>query len=335
MTSPSTRLDEFALIRAFFTQQHLIHAQNDLGVGDDAALFRVASDHQCVVTTDALVSGRHFFPEVDPYVLGRKALAVNLSDLAAMGAEPIGFTLALALPHSDADWLQAFSQGLFDMAQSVGCDLIGGDTTRSEQLLISITALGQVPLGHAIRRDGACEGDDIWVSGELGDAALALNVLMEQTSLADDALLTIRHRLENPTPRVALGRALRGVAHAMCDVSDGLVSDLRHILKASRVSARIDLDCLPLSDTLRNQPIPEQWRCAVTVGDDYELCFTASPDSRTEIALLAVQQQVKLTRIGSIISTAEGQEHQMHWDSASSAEFLHILKGAHGYNHFL
>lgn len=325
-------MDEFSLIRRFFTRAVL---RADLGVGDDAALFGIADGQQCVVTTDALVAGRHFFMDAAPYELGQKALAVNLSDLAAMGATPTGFTLSLALPAINETWLSEFSRGLFDMAQRYGCELVGGDTTRSETLVIVVTAFGEVPIGQAIRRDGAQLGDDVWVSGTLGDAALALSALQGQIALRSDALAGLRHRLDTPTPRVELGLALRGVASAMLDLSDGLASDLKHILAASHGNARIDLDALPMSLALRALAIDEQWRLALTGGDDYELCFTAPTKWREHVLLIAATANTQLTRIGSITQAEQGAAPEIHWMSAESPEFLHTLRQARGYNHFL
>ena len=325
-------MDEFALIRRFFTRAPV---RADLGVGDDAALFRIADGQQCAVTTDALVAGRHFFMDAAPYELGQKALAVNLSDLAAMGATPIGFTLALALPELDEVWLSEFSRGLFEMAQRYGCELMGGDTTCSATLVIGITAFGEIPVGSAIRRDGAQVGDDVWVSGTLGDAALALSALQGRADVPHDVLGQIRHRLDAPTPRVRLGLALRGVAHAMLDVSDGLASDLMHVLVAGVCSARIDLDVLPMSAVLRTQAVDAQWRLALTGGDDYELCFTAAPERRECVLTIAAQTDTPLTRIGRIVMLEENSAPAIVWASDKSPEFLHTLRQARGYNHFL
>ena len=244
-------MGEFDLIERFFKQKVAPAPANQaraatnsivLGIGDDCALLQPAPGTQLAVSTDMLVEGRHFFADVDPSALGHKALAVNLSDLAAMGAEPLAFTLALALPPAraqDAPWLDAFSDGLLALAGAHGCALVGGDTTAGP-LNICITVFGQVPAGQALRRDGAQAGDELWVSGTLGDARLALGALRGEWSLPAAALAAARQRLERPTPRVALGRYLRGIATSCIDVSDGLVGDVGHILKASGVGAVIE-----------------------------------------------------------------------------------------------
>ena len=320
---------EFALIRQFFTHPTQ-HPQVDLGVGDDAALFRIAAGQQCVVSSDMLVSGRHFFADVAPRALGHKALAVNLSDLAAMGAEPIGFTLSLALPHVDADWLRELSTGMLALSRAFNCDLIGGDTTRSDQLVINVTVFGQVPMGAAIRRDGALVGDDVWVTGALGDAAYALELLRQPNAASNEMAQQLRHRLEMPQPRVALGVALRGVASAMLDVSDGLAGDLLHILKASNCCAVMDADALPLSPELRCLPIEQAWRYALTGGDDYELCFTAPVAMRERIVELGEQHNTPVTRIGQ----AQLGVPKINWTSTQAPQLLDNMRQWTGYNHF-
>ena len=229
-------MGEFELIARHFKRPVRRAA---LGVGDDCALLSPRPGMQLAVSSDMLVEGRHFFPDVDPEALGHKALAVNLSDLAACGAEPLAFTLALALPHADDAWLAAFAKGLFALADAHGCELVGGDTTRGP-LNICITVFGEVPTGQALLRSGAKVGDDIYVSGHLGDARLALEALQGHIALPPEALAAARLRLEQPTPRVALGQALRGVASSALDVSDGLLGDLGHILRASGTGACID-----------------------------------------------------------------------------------------------
>jgi thiamine-monophosphate kinase len=253
-----------------------------------------------------LVEGRHFFSNANPEWLGHKALAVNLSDLAAMGAKPVGFTLALALPNANADWLAQFSQGLFRLAQQWQCPLIGGDTTQGP-LTICITALGHVPFGAAIKRSGANVGDDIWVSGTLGDARLALGVLRSEWPLSQSSLEAVLPRMHEPQPRIALGMQLRGIASSALDVSDGLLGDLRHILKASQVNAEVMIDQLPTSLTLVEQTEDLRRQCAANGGDDYELCFTAPKNKRTEIESLSTTL-LPLTRIGSISSASNGTD---------------------------
>lgn len=329
MTSDNVNVGgEFALIRQFFMQKTHHNPHVDLGVGDDGALFRIATHQQCVVSSDLLISGRHFFADTAPYGLGHKALAVNLSDLAAMAAEPLAFTLSLGLPRRDEAWLSQFSAGLYDLAQTHRCDLIGGDTTHSEQLVINITVLGQVPTGQAVRRDGAQVGDDVWVSGELGSAAYALHLL--QTNPSSAVLSSIRHRLELPTPRIALGLALRGVATAMLDLSDGLAGDLTHILRASHCGVQINCDALPLAEPLLNLPRMEALTHAVAGGDDYELCFTAPAAARDVISDLGRTLQLPLTRIGCVVNG----EPDVEWCSTQVQDLSSAVVNWAGFNHF-
>jgi thiamine-monophosphate kinase len=305
------KLGEFDLIWRFFKagSESMAQTQTDqvlLGIGDDCALLQPDAAQSLAVTSDMLVEGRHFFSGANPEWLGHKALAVNLSDLAAMGAKPVGFTLALALPHADSDWLAQFSQGLFRLAQQWQCPLIGGDTTQGP-LTICITALGHVPAGTAIKRSGAKVDDDIWVSGTLGDARLALGALRSEWSLNPSGLEVVLPRMHEPEPRIALGMQLRGVASSALDVSDGLLGDLRHILKASQVNAEVLIDQLPTSPTLAEQTQNLRRQCAANGGDDYELCFTAPNNKRVEIESLSTAL-LPLTRIGSITSASKGTE---------------------------
>jgi thiamine-monophosphate kinase len=291
---------EFALIRRHFTRPA---PDGVLGVGDDCALLPPMAGH-FAISTDLLVEGIHFFPDVDPMALGHKALAVNLSDLAAMGAAPRACTLAIALPHVDHDWLDAFARGFFALADAHGCALVGGDTTRSPQgVTIDVTVFGEVPASQALRRDGASVGDDIWVSGWLGDADVALRLLLADGSIDDpDGMLlaATRRALEWPQPRVALGLALRGIASAALDVSDGLAQDLGHILAASKVGAELDIARLPLSPALSALPAGVARRSALSGGDVYELCFCAPPAARAALAALSATLSLPLTRVGRI-----------------------------------
>ena len=297
-------MTEFELIARYFTRAS---SKAALGVGDDCALLQPAPGMQLAVSCDMLVQGRHFFADVDPLTLGHKALAVNLSDLAACGAQPVAFTLALALPKADHAWLELFSRGLFALAYAHGCELIGGDTTQGP-LNICITVFGHVPQGQALLRSGARVGDDIYVSGNLGDAHVALQALRGELSLPPGVLAGARQRLEMPTPRVALGIALRGVASAAIDVSDGLLGDLSHVLQASGVGACVETpaaSCLiaaksntSWSDSLLSYE--EELRSTLEGGDDYELVFTAPVSASAAVSAAAHASQTLVTRIGTV-----------------------------------
>ena len=304
MQSQTSSLGEFDLIQRFFkTQSELMLTKNPgsvkLGIGDDCALLKIDPDEEIAITSDMLVSGRHFFEDANPEWLGWKSLAVNLSDLAAMGAKPLGFTLALALPEPNPAWLEAFSKGLFAIANQFNCPLIGGDTTAGP-LNICITAFGGIPKDKAIRRSGALEGDDIWVSGTVGDARLALAALRHEIALSKEDLAGIEACMHQPTPRLNLGLALREVANSALDISDGLLGDLRHILKQSNKDAEIFLDRIPKSATLRKQALAIQNQYSANGGDDYELCFTAPSDKRDLIVKISADLNLPLTQIGSI-----------------------------------
>jgi thiamine-monophosphate kinase len=298
-------LSEFDLIKHYFQRARPPSGRTVLGIGDDCALLAPAPGKLLAVSSDMLVEGRHFFAGADPFQLGHKALAVNLSDLAAMGATPLGFTLALALPSADPAWLDGFSRGLFALADAHGCELVGGDTTRGP-LNICITIFGELQPGQALRRDAARAGDDIWISGTLGDARLALAGLLHEVPLdAADAALAAP-RLHAPAPRVALGRLLAegGLAHAALDISDGLVGDLGHILAASRVGALLDVDALPAGPALARQAQDLRRRFSAAGGDDYELCFTAPAAQRDAIVAAGAQCGTAVTRVGRIETEA-------------------------------
>ena len=306
MSSHSKPFGEFDLIERFFkTGSDSLRTNVDqaviLGIGDDCALIQPRGDEEIAITSDMLVEGRHFFVGAAPEQLGRKALAVNLSDLAAMGARPTGFTLAIALPTVDHAWLEAFSKGLFAIAKEYSCPLIGGDTTAGP-LTISITAFGSITTGKAIRRSGAKAGDDIWVSGTVGDARLTLAALRHEIILPAEDLQKIERRMHNPIPRIELGMQLRNIASAALDVSDGLLGDLRHILKQSQVDAEIQLDQLPKSATLQKQNLGIQNQFAACGGDDYEICFTAPSSQRENIQAISKSIGLPLTIIGKIVS---------------------------------
>ncbi len=292
-------MSEFDLIQRYFTRAT---PGAQLGVGDDAALLQPSPGKMLAVSSDMLVSGTHFFPDAEPFALGHKVLAVNVSDLAAMGATPRWATLALSLPEVNEDWLAAFSAGFFALAQQHGVELVGGDTTRGP-LNFCVTIFGEVPAGQALRRDGAQVGDEIWLSGRVGDAALALAHYLDKVTLCPDALAACAPALHQPQPRVALGLALRGVAHSAIDVSDGLLADLGHILQRSQVGAQVDLAALPVSDTLRpHLSTPLGLDCALSGGDDYELCFTAPLNRHAEVMQRAARVGVPVTRIGRIVA---------------------------------
>lgn len=297
-------IGEFDLIQRYFKRtDHSLNADVVLGIGDDCALLSCGkknSDETLAISTDMLVEGRHFLPNANPRLLGHKCLAVNLSDLAAIGATPVGFTLALALPKVRAQWLEEFSKGLFELADQHECTLIGGDTTAGA-LTISITVFGKVNRETALRRDRAQAGDDIWVSHELGDARLVLGALRHEWSLTDEQLALVAPRMHVPTPRIELGQSLLGLAHAAIDVSDGLLGDLSHILNMSGVSAEIHIDDVPSSPTLAAQPLDLKRLCTLNGGDDYELCFTAPTDQRENIKAVGEKIQLRLTKIGSIM----------------------------------
>lgn len=297
-------IGEFQLIERFFKRSSSNDQYVALGAGDDCALLTAVSGEQWAVSVDALVEGVHFFPDVDAASLGHKSLAVNLSDLAACGATPRCFFLALALPRVDEAWLADFSRGLYALAEGYQCVLAGGDTTRSPAgIVITITAIGSVPAGSALLRSGAAVGDDIWVSGELGDAALGLALRRGEIELAAVDAQAVVSRLERPLPRVRLGERLRKVASAAIDISDGLAGDLRHVLRASAVGAAIEWARVPRSPVLQRQPLPRQQRCALTGGDDYELLFTAPSHRRADV--IAAAETESISRIGAITATTD------------------------------
>ena len=316
-------MSEFDLIRRYFTKST---PDALLGIGDDAALLMPSAGHALVVSSDMLVSGTHFFHDADPFMLGHKTLAVNLSDMAAMGAKPRWVTLAISLPEADDAWLERFSAGFLSLAELHSVELVGGDTTRGP-LNLSVTILGEVPQGQSLLRSGAQAGDEIWVSGNLGDAALALARMQENATLNDAQFSACSAALHQPQPRVELGLALRGIAKSAIDISDGLLADLRHILDASNVGAQLNYSALPTSDVLRELlPEPLGKQCVLSGGDGYELCFTADAESHEKISAVGVQLDLKLTCIGEII---EGQDCVVQDGAGINID----VKGA-GYDHF-
>ncbi|MBL5977103.1 thiamine-phosphate kinase [Comamonas sp. NyZ500] len=319
-------MGEFDLIRRYF-QRPVRRAA--LGVGDDCALLAPAPGMQLAISSDMLVEGRHFFADVNPRLLGHKALAVNLSDLAASGARPLAFTLALSLPRADEDWISEFATGLLTLADAHDCELIGGDTTGGP-LNICITVFGEVPAGQALLRSGARAGDEIWVSGTLGDARLALEAMLGRVQLPAELLQQARQRLEAPTPRVALGLALRGIASSALDVSDGLLGDLGHILELSSVGATVDSRCTTPLMAAAAYPQSDAWQfdsklqqqCTLAGGDDYELCFTAPAARHADVLAAGAASGTIVHRIGRIdaepglrVIDANGALLQNRWKS--------------------
>ncbi|WP_168795225.1 thiamine-phosphate kinase [Paraburkholderia aromaticivorans] len=328
-------LSEFSLIDRFFARRAAARPANaasgTLGIGDDCALLAPRAGEMLAISTDMLVEGRHFFADVDPEALGHKALAVNLSDLAAMGAQPQAFTLAFSLPKAEEAWLAAFSEGLFALAERYDCELIGGDTTGGP-LNLCITVFGSVPPHAALRRDAAQPGDDIWISGTLGDARAGLGVRRGEWSADASDTATFRRAIERPEPRVALGLALRGIAHAALDLSDGLAGDLLHILERSNLRATVDVDAVPRSAALRRLALEIQRRCTLAGGDDYELCFTAPIAARAAVEKAGREVGVPLTRIGTISALETAADRPaIGWRDAAGAPLTLTLQG---FDHF-
>jgi thiamine-monophosphate kinase len=290
-------MGEFELIERYFRRRGETPDGVVLGIGDDCALLAPRPGMQLAVSSDMLVEGRHFLSTVAPERLAHKALAVNLSDLAACGATPLGFTLALAMPRADAAFLEPFANGLHALAQEHRIALVGGDTTAGP-LALCITVFGEVPAGQALRRDGARAGERLWVSGRLGDARLALEVFRGSLALPGERFDLVRRAMEMPTPRVALGQALRGLASAAIDLSDGLLGDLGHLLRASRVGATLDFDALPRSAELAALAPAWQQECLLRGGDDYELLFSAPANQDAAVLAAGAAAGVELSAIG-------------------------------------
>ncbi|MBA5237680.1 MULTISPECIES: thiamine-phosphate kinase [Pectobacterium] len=298
---------EFDLIARYFNRVRSSRRDVELGIGDDCALLTVADKQMLAVSTDTLVSGVHFLPDIDPADLGYKSLAVNLSDLAAMGADPAWLSLAITLPTSNSQWLSAYSDSLFELLDYYGMQLVGGDTTRGP-LSLTLTIHGLVPAGRALTRRGARVGDWIYVTGSLGDSAAGLAILQNTLHVDDEEVrqgLIQRHL--RPQPRILQGQALRDLANSAIDLSDGLISDLQHILKASECGARINLDAIPQSDWLRGCVDEEQaLRWALSGGEDYELCFTVPEINRGALELALGHLGASYTCIGQIGPASEG-----------------------------
>jgi len=297
-------MGEFELIDRYFKFSKTGNGLS-VGVGDDCAIMVPMLGTQWAVSSDMLVEGRHFFSDVDPYSLGQKSLAVNLSDLAACGAKPRGFTLSLALPTVEESWLEGFSKGLGEMSQRFDCPLVGGDTTRGP-LCIGITVMGEVPSGQALLRSGAKAGDDLYVSGTLGEARAALLGIQGELSMSLELLEQLRPRLESPTPRVLLGQKLKGLASAAMDLSDGLSGDLAKMMKASGKRAQVQTDWIrdsrAMGAALQSFSFEERFNLVATGGDDYELLFSAPKSLRHAIDALATELQLPLTRVGEVMA---------------------------------
>ncbi len=298
---------EFDLIARYFNRYRTARRDVQLGIGDDCALLTVAEKQLLAVSTDTLVEGIHFLKTIDPADLGYKALAVNLSDLAAMGADPAWVSLALTLPEVNTEWLEAFSDSLFDQLNYYGMQLIGGDTTRGP-LSMTLTIQGLIPVDRALTRGGASVGDWIFVTGSLGDSAAGLALLLDQLTVDNaEHRDTLLQRHLRPTPRILQGQALRGLATAAIDISDGLISDLKHVLTASGCGARIDLDALPLSEALLGSVEGDQaLKWALTGGEDYELCFTVPEINRGALDVALSHLGVDFTCVGQMAPLSEG-----------------------------
>jgi thiamine-monophosphate kinase len=310
----SDAIAEFDLIKRYFAVHAPRHPFNQLGIGDDCALLQLPPGLQLAITTDTMVENVHFFSDADPYALGHKLLAVNLSDLAAMGAEPFAVTLALTLPRVDELWLQAFADGFLALAKQHNVDLIGGDTT-SGPLVLAVQAMGALPAGKALLRSTAQVGDVIFVTGQLGNAGLGLKIKQGYGAVASELPLRC---FNQPQPRIKEGLSLRNIAHACIDISDGLASDLGHILERSGVGACLEWQCLPLSDEVKAYIAQSgDWPLPLTAGDDYELCFTAPesalsflPAGCTCIGVIESEPGLRIKRLGNIDKfEGKGFEH--------------------------
>ncbi|MFU0842895.1 MAG: Thiamine-monophosphate kinase [Burkholderia sp.] len=329
------RVGEFQIIDRFFTHDAFGEWKSQ-GVGDDCAIVDTGAG-RIAVTTDMMSMGTHFLPDAKPEDVGYKALAVNLSDLAAAGASPRAFFLSIGLPERNDEWLGRFSQGMMELAEKTGCALLGGDTTRTAEvqggghapLTISITAMGSLPPERGLTRSGAKPGDDIWVSGTLGDAYAALMHRCGHWQLMPDAAEEIFHRMDRPTPRLALGGALLEAATACADVSDGLKADLGHILERSGVSADIVWDAVPISPALKSLTEEQKLEAALAGGDDYELVFTAPAEHRGRIMQLALIADTRITRIGRILEGSSGANLTVRTQSGAI-----VATPSGGFNHF-
>lgn len=316
--------NEFDLIAQYFSRP--VPARF-LGVGDDCALLPIAPGCQLAVSTDLLIEGRHFLSDIDPFALGHKALAVNISDLGAMGAEPLACLLSLSMPAIDPAWLRGFSDGFYALAELSGCHLVGGDTTCSPiGIVINVTVMGQVDPAKALRRSAAKADDDIWITGTLGAPDIALQLLQGKLPDNPEMLAAVRPALERPMPPWALGQKLAGIAHAAIDISDGLAQDLGHILDASQCGADVDYAALPVDEALRELPQAVSQAAVLGGGDVYQLCFTAPASRRREIAATARELEVRATRVGCITARRGLRIHAI--DGVS------LIPAPRGFDHF-
>ena len=322
---------EFSLIERYCQDIGTSHSLTQIGVGDDAAVIRIPLGKELVVSVDSMVESVHFFANTDPKLIAHKLVAVNLSDMAAMGAQPKWATLALTIPAIDEKWLSAFSNSLNKIAKEYELQLIGGDTTQGP-LTLSMQIMGLVSQGTALTRSKSSAGDDVYVSGNIGDAGLALAALEGRVELADEALAELKRSLDTPTPQVALGLSLSGLASACIDVSDGLLADLGHIATSSKVGIQLDVDEIPLSKLfLEIHPGSEGLDLALTGGDDYQLAFTANPVYRDKLSQISTQLGIRISRIGSVIKAQEPNEARL--DLLYHGE-PYVLKRDTGFQHF-
>lgn len=322
---------EFSLIERYCQDIGTSHSLTQIGVGDDAAVVRIPHGKELVVSVDSMVEAVHFFANTDPKLIAHKLVAVNLSDMAAMGAQPKWATLALTIPVIDEKWLSAFSNSLNNIAKAYELQLIGGDTTQGP-LTLSMQIMGLVNQGTALTRSKSSAGDDVYVSGNIGDAGLALAGLEGRVELADEAQAELRRSLDTPTPQVALGLSLSGLASACIDVSDGLLADLGHIATSSKVGIQLDVDKIPLSKLfLEIHPGSEGLELALTGGDDYQLAFTANPIRRDKLSQISTQLGIRISRIGRVIKAQQPNEARLdllyHGDP-------YVLKRDTGFQHF-
>ncbi|WBF65798.1 MAG: thiamine-phosphate kinase [Candidatus Kinetoplastibacterium crithidii] len=318
-------MSEFDIIRKYFSKS--IVQKNILGIGDDCALFRVPRGNEVAISKDLLIEGKHFFSHVNPVSLGHKSLAVNLSDLAAMGAQPIGCLLGIAIPTLDHQWLSKFSKGFFKLSNELSCPLLGGDTVKSScGISISITVFGTVPVSQAIRRNGAKLDDEIWVSGNLGSADIAYRIITKQIIGNKSLLRRTINALDWPNPRIHLGRCLLGVANSAIDISDGFLQDLGHITRSSNLGANIYYDEIPFDKYLEGRVSQEDIKRAILNGGDvYELCFTAPKSNHNAIRDISDKTGVVLHMVGKIVS--EKSIKILFPDSSMSYDI-------NGFNHF-